>query len=180
MTKENGLWNLQFQWEFNGFGDRWDYPAMSLEILNSRAKDSRAPLSMTEEEVVVLWDAMLDSIRIRHTTKDSTQNPAASAAPAKPRLALGTRVKSGVRCPQAGVWECGHKDNLCGTRHTYREDQFLTEALLDAKRGFIGWCMRRPAETVADTTWTLVGYLDEGGASGDLQPKDVIKPDLES
>jgi hypothetical protein len=193
MVKENGLWNMQFQWEFSGFGDRWDYPAMTLEILNSRAEGSRAPLSMTQEEAMALWDAMVDSIRIRPTTKtppirkDGTSEPApqfpfgitlpAPDTPAKPRSALGTRLGTGEVCPQTGIWECAHNENLGGTKRAFREGQTFQEAVLDTKRSWLGKLLGRPAETVVATAWTLVSYPDEDGTTGDPQPGNAPKPE---
>jgi hypothetical protein len=78
--KEKGVWNMQFLWEFNGVGESWEKPAMSLELINSREKGSRAPLSMTKEEALALWDAMVNSIRLRPTTKVPSGPEAAAAA----------------------------------------------------------------------------------------------------
>lgn len=80
MIKEKGVWNMQFLWEFNGVGESWEKPAMSLELINSREKGSRAPLSMTKEEALALWDAMVNSIRLRPTTKVPSGPEAAVAA----------------------------------------------------------------------------------------------------
>ncbi|GEM_PF-1383620 len=196
MFQEDGLWDMQFQWEFSGFGDCWDYPAMTLELTNSRAEDSRAPLSMTEEEALALWDAMVDSIRIRPTAKtppirkDGASEPApqvpfgitlpAPDAPAKPRSALGTRLGTGEVCPQTGIWECAHHENLGGAKRAFLEGQTFREAVLDTKRSWFGRLLGRPAETVVATAWTLVSCPDEEGATGDPQPRNAPKPEQRS
>ena len=163
MTKEKGLWNMQFQWEYNGFGDRWDYPAMSLELTNSRKEGGTAPLSMKEEEAMALWDAMVDSIRLRPTTGTMAQTgaPGVPSAPT-PRTPLGTRLKSRERCPQAGIWECAHSGNLSGARRSFQEREEFPEAVLSANTGWFGKLLGRPGEVVVDTTWTLVSYPDAG------------------
>ena len=193
MFQEDGLWDMQFQWEFSGFGDCWDYPAMTLELTNSRAEDSRAPLSMTEEEALALWDAMVDSIRIRPTPrtppirKDGASEPAppipfgitlpAPDAPAKPRSALGTRLGTGEVCPQTGIWECAHNENLGGSKRAFREGQIFQEAVLDTPRSWFGRLLGRPAEIVVATAWTLVSDPDEEGTTGDPQPRSTPRPE---
>ena len=79
MAKEKGLWDLQFLWEFRGEGNSWQKPAMSLEMTNSRTAGSTAPLSMTKEEAMALWDIMVDSLRIRPTKPSPV--PTAPAQP---------------------------------------------------------------------------------------------------
>lgn len=181
MNKEKGLWNMQFQWEFSGAGDSWEEPSLSLEMTSSRAEGSTAPLSMKEEEALALWDAVVETIRLRPTTKtsatpangasgtppqgtDSSSKPATpgtGAASSKPRASLGTSVKSGEQCPQSGTWACAHTTNLSGAEHTFQEGETFPEAVMDTNRGLLGKLTGRPAEAVVATTWTLVAYADK-------------------
>lgn len=149
MIKGDGLWDMQFLWEYRGVGESWEKPAMSLELTNSRAKGSREPLSMTKEEAMALWDVLVDSIRPRPTTP-----------PPQPRPPLGTRLQSGERCPQAGTWECAHGGALGGKTRTFRQGEEFPEAVLETRLGFFGRLLRRPAEVVVPTTWIWVGYPD--------------------
>jgi hypothetical protein len=73
MVKEHGIWDMSFKWEYRGLVDNASHPFIALDLVSKRPKDSPKPLSLKEEEFLVLWDAIVDSIRLRPTTSTPTQ-----------------------------------------------------------------------------------------------------------
>lgn len=55
--------------------------------------------SLTDEEAIALWDKLTGSIRVRPTSKRTSQA-------ATPKTPLGNLQVSGRTCPQTGWWEC--------------------------------------------------------------------------
>jgi hypothetical protein len=173
--EKNGRSGYNAMWEFEG-GDEKDLtkPYIMVQMFSGSGEKEPVESSLSEQEFLAMWDAVLESFRWRGpkpgTGKPSQDSPAGAgspvsgippSAPPKPHAALGTRIRSGGRCPQAGIWACAHGGNLGGAKHTFGEGEELPAAVLDTHRGWFGKLMGRPAETVVDTVWTLEGYLDE-------------------
>jgi len=150
-----------FIWESEGVPNDPFNPQIRLDMTSGDGPNGAENASLSDQDALRLWDAMVSSIRIRPTTKASTLEPTASAASSKPRSALGTRFKTGEVCPQSGIWACAHHENLGGTKRTFREGQIFHEAVLDIKRSWVGRLLGRPTETLVATAWTLVSYTDE-------------------
>jgi hypothetical protein len=162
-------------WEFEG-GDEKDLtrPYIMVQMFSGSGEKEPVESSLSEQEFLAMWDAVLESFRWRGpkpgTGKPSQDSPAGAgspvsvippSAPPRPRAALGTRLKSGERCTQAGIWACAHGGNLGGAKRVFREGEELPEAVLDTHRGWFGKLTGRSAETVVCTVWILEGYPDE-------------------
>jgi len=161
-TKEkNGTSGCNAMWEFEG-GDERDLtrPYIMVQMFSGSGDKEPVECSLSEAEFLAMWDAVLESFRWRGP-KPGTGSPVSEMPPAaapRPRSALGTRIRSGERCPEAGTWTCAHGENLGGAKRVFREGEELPAAVLDVRRGWFGTLMGRPAETVVDTVWTLAGY----------------------
>ena len=151
-----------FVWESQGLPFDPYNPQLRLDMTTGDGPHGAENASLSDQDALRLWDAIVSSIRIRPTVKTTTgPGVAAAAVPTRPRAALGTRLKSGERCTQTGTWACAHGGNLGGVKHTFVEGEELPAAVLDTHRGWFGKLVGRPEETVMDTVRTLEGYLDE-------------------
>ena len=160
--EKNGTEGHLFIWEAEGVPNDPFNPQIRVDMTSGDGPNGAENASLSDQDALRLWDAIVSSIRIRPTTKISTgPGVAAAAVPPRPRTALGTRLKSGERCTQAGIWTCAHGGNLGGAKRVFREGEELPAAVLDTHRRWLGKLTGRPAETVVDTFWTLEGYPDE-------------------
>ena len=88
--------------------------------------------------------------------KQAAAEPAPEPVRKPVTLALGTRLPSGTRCPQSGVWACAHADAEGGSRRTFQAGQTLPEILVPVQRSVWQKLKGEPAQQLVDTTWTLV------------------------
>lgn len=147
-----------FVWESQGRSYDPYNPQLRLDMTTGEGPGGSENASLSDPDALRLWDAIVNSIRIRPAS--STTSATEPTAPPKPRAALGTRLRSGDRCVQAGSWTCAHDNNLVGATRVFRKGEELPPAVLDARLGWFGRLAGRPAELVEDTVWTLVGYED--------------------
>ncbi len=97
----NGTENHQFVFHGGGEANNELRPAFEMQLDTGAGKQqtARVPPSLTDEEAIALWDKLVGSIRVRPTSKKTSQ-----AAP--PRIPLNNLQLSGRTCPQTGWWEC--------------------------------------------------------------------------
>ena len=181
VKEKNNTEGHLFLWESQGVPFDPYNPQIRFDMTTGDGPNGAENTSLSDKDALRLWDAIVSSIRLRPTTKSPSMSengahgkvpqdsnstskpnmPSVGNAPIKPRAPLGTTLTTNERCTQTGIWECAHRDNQGGPKREFHEHQTLPEAFLDTKRGLLGKLMGRPARILVDTTWTLVGYLDE-------------------
>jgi len=118
--------------------------------------------SLTDKQAIELFDAIVNSIRLRPTgpAKTSAAEPTLNddSGTAK-RLPLGTKVSSLRSCPESGVYECASGAPGITDRRVFvaQGRPMPIATVMEPKRGvarFLG--VREPKEF--ETTWTLVSY----------------------
>ncbi len=131
VTELNFATVFSFVWETPGSDDNVLMPHLSLELdtgMSPRAGGAPVQSSLSEEAVVLLWDKISSSIRLRPT------GPGALTEPMTPLPPLGTIAEAGDRCPQSGWWLCGEASNgvsvLGGERQYLCKGQKMPQALL--------------------------------------------------
>ena len=149
-----------FRWEAQGVPDDPFKPNLVVELTtgrNSGYQDKRPTIS--EKEAVELFDAVVNSIRLRPT------GPAkrSEAAPA-PKAPLGEMATTGRQCPQTGRWRAEE-----GEERLIREGEVMphtpvsgTASLWQKLRGEAAPIYR------SATVWKLVAYE---------MPADDMPPD---
>jgi len=171
VTEADGRLGHVFTWDSRGKPHSWDCPSMQLSMMTGSNDHSS---SLSDHDALKLWDAILDSIRLRPTksetpgTSISPNDPASSPGsapivPLKPKAALGVRVQDGQRCPQSGIWECDQANNLAGHWKSFREGEELPSALLPGQTGLLARIKGTHDDKVVPTTWTLVRYPEQDG-----------------
>ncbi|MFT3848869.1 MAG: T6SS immunity protein Tli4 family protein [Propionivibrio sp.] len=147
-------------------------PALSLEEAAVRKPLSRTTFS--EAQAVALWDKTAPTLRPRPvsgpaspvkpvTVMPSEMDEAApSAAPAQaaaPQFPLGTAAASLQYCPQSGLWECSAKPAIGDRRRYFLAGwTFPSVIVRGPERSLWQKLKGAPANRLAGTTWTLVGY----------------------
>ena len=110
LPTDNGYFVHQFVWDTQGKPDSATEPAFYVDlnsgfIIGSPHPDVRP--SLTDKQAIELFDAIVNSIRLRPTGPAKTSDASSPDAPASPHLPLDTRITSAANCPQSGMWECG-------------------------------------------------------------------------
>lgn len=164
----------QFTWETQG-DDRSDYPFISIDLKTSLKGDSidGRPSSLNDREALELWDSILNSFKLRPTSKpsphSSADNPdpnapaSAAATPSTPlkqaKVPLGTRLSSGDACPQTGTWVC--ESTHGGTSRVFIEGEIFNGVRIAATPSLWQRLKGQEATEVVNTVWTLVSLPGE-------------------
>ena len=127
-------------------------PKLEIE-LNSGVKDNSkasVPPSITDEEALALWDALITTIRVR---------PTGDAVLAKIKVPLSSLLKTGQECTETGWWECIDELRIEGTRRRlFREGETMPAvARVDTPTM---WQKMTGERTIYErpTTWKLVEH----------------------
>lgn len=165
LPTDDGYFIHHFVWDTQGVLDSSSQPAFYLELrsgFNVNSSPQDVPPSLTDKEAIELYDAIVNSIRLRPTTpgkrSDAGDDPQGGDGAAR-RLALGTRVSSLRSCPESGVYECAADAQGVAERRVYVEQgrpmpaAFVTQA----KRGVAGMFGAQEMKEV-ETIWTLVAH----------------------
>jgi hypothetical protein len=135
-----------FHWESHFALNDPFKPALVVELTTGRLskwQDKRPTIS--EQEAVALFDAVVNSIRLRPTT------PAKPAI--EPKAALGTPLVTGRSCPQSGVWQADE-----GERRFVREGETMPATRVVVTPSFLARLRGGQPLARRATRWTLVAY----------------------
>jgi len=101
--EDNGSSAHAFMWFAPGKAQDVLAPQLSLELETGIGRPGEpVNSSLSDGEVIELWDRITQSIRLRSTNAAVPSNTGA----ANPKVALGELVATGRRCPQTGYWQC--------------------------------------------------------------------------
>lgn len=122
-----------FNWETRGLPDDVLRPFLSLEMqtgVSQRPGGKPVETSLHEDALLVLWDTIASSIRLRK----SEPPPPSGRRPEPPGPKLGTVASAGEICPQSGWWQCNagrHGLDVHGGEVQYlRKRERMPQALL--------------------------------------------------
>lgn len=157
-VEENDAQVYSFWWEVNGTEDDVFVPHIVFRMTTGRSENGSVPTSLSEDGVLLLWDKISSSIRLRSAAR------AASSRVEAPTTQLGTYASAGERCPASGWWLCGDGGNgidvLGGQRQYIKKGDLMPQALLlppqtlwDKVRG-----LQPSFESKNPTTWKLVDH----------------------
>lgn len=169
LPADGGVRVHSFAWEAKGVLHDPLQPDLYLELRTGRGRgeDPYVRPSLSDEQAVKLFDAIVNSIRLRPTGGP----PQAGAADAPPKAPLGALAATGRACPQTGLWQAeeGERRFLQEEEKMPRTEVAGTPTLFDRLRG------RRRITSVA-TLWKLVAYerdlgVDSKSPAGDGPPR---------
>ena len=115
----NGTSAHAFMWEAPGKIKNVLFPNIILELQTGIGKPGEpVNSSLSDEEVLELWQSITSSLRIRKTSVGSDKQLEGDPSDIK----LGELAATGQPCPQTGTWECKEKENVeRGPRRFFRE-----------------------------------------------------------
>lgn len=161
-----------FMWEALGKMNDVLAPNVSLEIQTGKGRPGEpVNSSLSDDEVLELWDRISSSLRIRATSAGK-----GGQVTAPPNLALGELAATGRACPQTGYWECKEWENVVGgSRKFFREGEDMPHVILVATPSFWEKLSGESRSTQVATVWKLVDYgpmPSEDLAASEPSPND--------
>lgn len=162
---DGGYSTHRLVWDSQGKLDSATEPAFYFEletgfIIGSSNPDVRPTL--TDKQAIKLFDAIVNSIRLRPTTpgKSSNANDPNSPSPAVPKpLPLKAKVTSAANCPQTGVWECAtDAPGITEHRRFIEAGQPMPYGVAQQPAKGLGGFLGKQEEDTVEITWALVAY----------------------
>ena len=152
-------------------------PQLDVRLDSGVKNDRKASVkpSITDEEAMILWDKLIDSIKIRSV--DGIKKTASE----RPQTPLAILVGTGSVCPQTGVWHCTGSDSIeGGQRRHFEEGEVMPHVVLLGEPNL--WQKltgNRPSHTTA-TVWKLVDYdassAEPSAIADESSPLEVPAP----
>lgn len=147
----------QFRWESHFELNAPRKPMLALEIETGYGPKGSMKPTISDEEAVKLFDAIVNSIRPRPTQAPSTSQ--IDPAPLGPTTALGDLQATGRACPQTGWWQTSERGEIeGGAKRLFRQGEvFPAVKLLGEANVWQKLKGERPAYQT-NTVWQLVAY----------------------
>ena len=169
-----------FTWEAPGLHADELHPKIRIELQsgNSDGGLDPRPISMTDKQVLELWDRILNSLRLRPT--DDENGAGGKSSPQSNNgdvLPLGEFVRTGAICPQTGYWQCPEND-VHGSTRLFKSGEAMPPASVKRDLSFMERIKGTNAEISTNTVWRLVRY-DESSATSLPMPivgGDAVQP----
>ncbi|MDP3668881.1 MAG: T6SS immunity protein Tli4 family protein [Telluria sp.] len=181
VSELNGIIRHSFQWETVGTQDNVFEPTLALELGTGYGRPGKpVNASLSDEALLVLWDKMTSSLRLRPT---SIPKPAVAAATIPP---LGSYSSANNACPISGWWRCtdgSHQAEVDGGEYRYfRQGERMPQAVMLAPPTLLQRITgaRTRFSHNADTQWKLTDHRKvprSGHAApqqGPLQPAQGV------
>jgi hypothetical protein len=147
MPTDDGYRIHLFRWESIPELDDPFKPSIIVKLETGADSDGGLHPSITDKEAIELFDAVVNSIRLRPT------RPVKSSAIESPKAPLGTAATTGHRCPQGGLWRAKEGEQRFVTEgETMPKTQVvITSTLWQRLRGEQSIGMRA-------SHWTLIAF----------------------
>lgn len=170
-----------FTWEAPGLHADELHPQIRIDLQsgNSDGGLDPTPISMTDHQMLQLWDKILNSLRLRPTgdSKDSTEKKTSQQSNDGDPLPLGELIRTGAICPQTGFWQCPDND-MYGSTRLFQAGDAMPPAIIKRDLSFVERLRGSSDQHSASTIWRLVRY--DGPAITNAPPHtagdDSIRP----
>lgn len=165
LPTDHGFHIHRFIWDVQGTPNSATEPDLYFEFFSGENRgDSSQDIrpSLTDKQAIELFDAIVNSIRLRPTTpgksSDTGNNPNFDGGEGR-RLPLGTQVSSLRSCPETGIYECGHDAPGVAARRLFVEQgRPMPSAFANpVKRGLSSLLGSHEPKEV-EVMWTLVSH----------------------
>ena len=156
MPTDHGYKVHMFRWESHPELNDPFKPSIVVELDTGRSPNGDQQPTISEKEAVELFDAVVNSIRLRPT------GPARTSEAPSPRTPLGAFVRSGEACTQTGWWQCPDGGELeGGNRRFLLAGEAMPPAVTLGAPSLLQRLSGERPRHEAPTVWKLVAYADE-------------------
>jgi hypothetical protein len=172
-----------FTWEAPGLRRDALHPQVRIDLQSANNDGGRdpAPASLTNSQMLELWESILNSLRLRPT------NGGQAAEVGKPSplahsgsvLPLGEFVRTGAICPQTGYWQCPEND-MHGSTRLFQAGDSMPPAIIKRDLSFVERLRGNNDQHSTSTVWRLVRYDDPIATPPSLSNDDAINPSTDA
>lgn len=156
MPTDHGYKVHMFRWESHPELNDPFKPSIVVELDTGRSPNGDQQPTISEKEAVELFDAVVNSIRLRPT------GPARTSEAPSPRTPLGAFVRSGEACTQTGWWQCPDGGELeGGNRRFLLAGEAMPPAVTLGAPSLLQRLSGERPRHEAPTVWKLVAYAEE-------------------
>ncbi len=122
--------------------------------------------SLSDAQVLKLWDSVVNSIRLR------TTSPARHSEAPPSRTPLGALAVTGRACPETGWWQCADEGApvLGGSRQFIRQGEPMPEVMLQGEPSLWQQVKGETPQFRRATVWQLSAYPDDAAATHATAP----------
>lgn len=164
-----------FTWEAPGLHRDPLHPQIRIDLQsgNSDGGLDPIPISMTDQQMLELWEKILRSLRLRPTDggQDATATKPSPLSDSGSVLPLGELARTGASCPQTGYWQCPEPD-FYGSTRLFQQGSTMPPAIVKRSLSFMERVKRTNPEVRTNTVWRLVKYVEE--SSGIAAPSSLL------
>lgn len=131
------------------------HPQLDIRLDSGVKDDVKGAIrpSITDDEALALWDKVIKTIRLREP---------GDATPAKiDKVSLGTQVRAGKTCPQAGWWKATDKHLVSDDRRQFLQAGDAMPYTFTSRGAGVWTKIFGGSRVQTATAWTLVAYEDK-------------------
>jgi len=170
-----------FTWEAPGLRGDALHPQVRIDLqsANNDGGLDPSPASLTNAQMLDLWEHILPTLRLRPTDggkgmPDKKPTPQTSNGNTLP---LGELVRTGAICPQTGYWHCPEND-VHGSTRLFQTGDVMPPAIIKRDLSFVERLRGNSDQHSTSTVWRLVQYDDPIAASTPASSvgDDTIQP----
>ena len=153
-------------WEALGKPTDPTAPSINLEGKTGYKGYKHTDSSLSDAQVLKLWDSVVNSIRLR------TTSPARHSEAPPPRTPLGALALTGRACPETGWWQCADEGApvLGGSRQFIRQNEPMPEVVLQGEPSLWQRVKGETPQFRRATVWQLSAYPDDAAATHATAP----------
>lgn len=154
-----------FTWEAPGLYRDALHPQIRFDLQSGNfdgGLDPR-PISLTDKQMLELWDKILSSLRLRPTDdgkSSGSENKSSPPGTASAVLPIGELARTGSACPQTGYWQCPEND-LHGSTRLFKAGTVMPAAIVKRDLSFIERVKGASDQYSTTTVWRLTRYDEE-------------------
>jgi len=149
-----------FTWEAPGLRRDALHPQVRIDLQSANNDGGRdpSPASLTNSQMLELWERILSSLRLRsakgaEAAEVGKPSPQANGGSAP----LGELVRTGAICPQTGYWQCPESD-VHGSTRLFQAGDAMPPAIIKRDLSFVERLRGSSDQHSTSTVWRLVRY----------------------
>lgn len=170
-----------FTWEAPGLERDALRPQVRIDLqsANNDGGLDPTPASLTDTQMLELWERILPTLRLR-PTDGSKGGPDMKPAPQTNNgdaLPLGELVRTGASCPQTGYWQCPEND-VHGSTRLFHAGDSMPPAIVKRDLSFVERLRGSSDQHSTSTVWRLVRYDNPGPVNTPtpVAGEDTVQP----
>ena len=164
LPSDQGFFIHRFVWETQGKLNSATEPAFYFQLQTGGAGVQDGRPSLTDKQAIELYDAIVNSIRLRPTTpgKTSAADPDPTDSGTAKRLPLGTQVSSLRSCPESGIYECASDAPGVTERRVFiAQGRPMPSTFMMTRQRGVAHFFGAHEKKEVEITWALVAYPEK-------------------